>query len=147
MLMASVYMLCLQMTHEGHIRLADLGLSKSVEDVTGTITGTLLYMAPEVLSRKGVYSFSSDMFSYGHILWELWYGRNVSNIYSFNDPQTLQTKAFSEQPSPPEGDEWRVAMEKCWNEDPDKRLEASECCQIFNKYRNELLRRSSETSF
>lgn len=42
-------------------------------DVTTTIAGTILYMAPEVLSKHGC-SQASDIYSTGLMLWEMYHG-------------------------------------------------------------------------
>ncbi|XP_043219930.1 myotonin-protein kinase-like [Amphibalanus amphitrite] len=70
---------------DGHIRLADFGLSKLFEDgesthVTGK-TGTPDYMAPEVLQSSGsfcaatTYSFEADLWGLGVIAYELIVGQ------------------------------------------------------------------------
>lgn len=55
-------------------KIADLGLAKQEEDLNGTVTGTPITMAPEVLKGK-VYGTQADIFSVGIILWEMWYAR------------------------------------------------------------------------
>ena len=58
---------------EGHIKLTDFGLSKIVNDIekdrTYTICGTPIYVAPEVLERKG-YNKLVDWWSLGVLLYE-----------------------------------------------------------------------------
>lgn len=55
------------------VKLCDFGLSKQHMDVTTTIAGTILYMAPEVLSKHGC-SQASDIYSAGLMLWEMYHG-------------------------------------------------------------------------
>jgi serine/threonine protein kinase len=67
----------------GHIKLIDFGLSKwlSQGSRTGTLCGTLYYMAPEVL-RQEPYTHSADWWSLGVLVFALLQGQ-VSNCFSF----------------------------------------------------------------
>jgi serine/threonine protein kinase len=58
----------------GHVKLSDFGFSKVVVDMTATICGSPLYMAPEILQHER-YSHKSDLWSLGCILYELLHGR------------------------------------------------------------------------
>ncbi|EGF99557.1 uncharacterized protein MELLADRAFT_40213 [Melampsora larici-populina 98AG31] len=64
------------LTHEGHVKLADFGLSKEVssfdDDKTGSLCGTIVYLAPEVI-RGEDYSFSIDWYSLGILTHELYF--------------------------------------------------------------------------
>ena len=70
------------------LKLCDFGLSKKLADLNkidekknedGEVptakSGTPYYMAPELFSDDGVYSFSSDMWALGCVLYELATGR------------------------------------------------------------------------
>ena len=64
-------------------KIADIGMSKSENLLHGTITGTPVFMAPEVLEGR-MYGRSADIFSLAIMMWEMWYGRRVfSEILSF----------------------------------------------------------------
>lgn len=55
---------------EGHIKLTDFGLSKESifdEEKTFSFCGTVEYMAPEVVNRKG-HSTAADWWSYGVLM-------------------------------------------------------------------------------
>lgn len=54
---------------DGHISLTDFGLSKEAldEKKAYSFCGTVEYMAPEVVSRKG-HSFAADWWSYGVLM-------------------------------------------------------------------------------
>ena len=54
---------------DGHISLTDFGLSKEALDdkKAYSFCGTVEYMAPEVVSRKG-HSFAADWWSYGVLM-------------------------------------------------------------------------------
>ncbi|KAL0994982.1 hypothetical protein UPYG_G00130240 [Umbra pygmaea] len=64
------------LTDQGHLRLADFGLSRRLErgGRTFTICGTIQYMAPEVLSG-GPYSHAADWWSLGILLFSLVTGK------------------------------------------------------------------------
>jgi serum/glucocorticoid-regulated kinase 2 len=57
---------------DGHIRLADFGLSKiiSESELTKTFCGSAEYMTPEMLYQKP-YSYGVDYYSLGAILYEM----------------------------------------------------------------------------
>ncbi|XP_065174796.1 ribosomal protein S6 kinase 2 beta-like [Sycon ciliatum] len=57
---------------EGHIKLTDFGLSKEAEDEQKTFSfcGTVEYMAPEVVNRRG-HDATADWWSYGVLMFEM----------------------------------------------------------------------------
>tara|TARA_B110000305_G_C18907478_1_gene389161 strand:- start:151 stop:405 length:255 start_codon:yes stop_codon:yes gene_type:complete len=65
------------------LKLCDFGLSKKLNDLTKVVegdeskpkSGTPYYMAPELFSDDGVYSFYSDMWALGCVLYELATGK------------------------------------------------------------------------
>jgi cGMP-dependent protein kinase len=63
----------------GYLKVIDFGTSKVITDFTNTIIGTPHYIAPEILYGKG-YSLSSDIWSLGICLYEIFYG-----CYPFGD--------------------------------------------------------------
>lgn len=56
----------------GHINLTDFGLSKEsvAEEKTFSFCGTVEYMAPEIISRKG-HTSAVDWWSYGVLMFEM----------------------------------------------------------------------------
>ena len=59
----------------GHIAITDFGLSKeTLEDKAYSFCGTVEYMAPEVVNRKG-HSFSADWWSFGVLMYEMLTGQ------------------------------------------------------------------------
>ncbi|GMF33212.1 unnamed protein product [Phytophthora lilii] len=64
------------LSNAGYLVLGDLGIAKTLTsgDMAATVIGTPLYMAPEVLDGKD-YSFSSDVWALGCVLYELCTGK------------------------------------------------------------------------
>ena len=58
------------------MKIADVGLAKAEIDITGTLAGTPVYMAPEVFHSQ-VYNTKADIYSLGLLMWEMWYGQRV----------------------------------------------------------------------
>ena len=139
------------MTDKRVVKLGDMGLAKPVERVTGTFCGTILYMAPEVLSSKP-YGPSADMFSIGIIMWEIW---NKKRAYTDFFTMNLGIHDFIqlvtdngvrpgnfERPSPPAPggvdmkalhDQYVLWAETCWNVVAAERLTAE---QLHDKVKN-----------
>ena len=65
----------LMINKNGYLKFIDFGLSKELKNknLTYTICGTPHYLAPEVIMGKG-YSFSSDYWSVGITMFEIFYG-------------------------------------------------------------------------
>lgn len=105
-------------------------------------------MAPEV--RKGIpYGSKVDMYSFGILMWELWYSKEIFTDLIKNDeeiPPSTEVKGFLSRG--PEGDgglapraEWTKAMRSCCNSGPEERQIATECkellLEIIRKYEKE----------
>lgn len=62
------------LTHDGHVKVADLGLSRYFasrsDGIANSVVGTPYYMAPERLVQS-TYTYSSDVWSTGCLLYEL----------------------------------------------------------------------------
>ncbi|XP_061179749.1 uncharacterized protein LOC133188377 [Saccostrea echinata] len=65
-------------------KIADVGLSKPENLLTGTIIGTPVTMAPEVFEGQ-IYNTSADIFGVGIMVWEMWYGRKVFSEDFYRD--------------------------------------------------------------
>ena len=97
----------------------------------GALAGTLVYIAPEVFHSE-VYDSKVDIYSFGVILWEIWYGQRafaevkaetlITFVDGGNRPEHLKD---SEKPPQP----WKELMEKCWNGNAEERPSAVECKQ------------------
>lgn len=73
------------LTSNGYIKMADFGLSKdltSTNDTTKTFCGTPEFMSPEIL-RGEEYGLSVDMWSFGVLMYEIYFGKvNILNYSS-----------------------------------------------------------------
>lgn len=79
--------------HHGHIKVADFGFAKLIDDVdkdtkkAHTLLGTPLYMAPQILNDEN-YSTKCDIWSSGVLFYEIlfgklpWTGHSVPNLYN-----------------------------------------------------------------
>ncbi|KAL9964101.1 hypothetical protein ACROYT_G027683 [Oculina patagonica] len=63
-------------THEGVVKMAGFCEAKQANMITGTMTGAPAYAAPEML-RSSVYDSKADIYSFGIMMWEMWYGERA----------------------------------------------------------------------
>ena len=91
-------------------------------------------MAPDVVF-DGIYNRKIDIFSYGIILWELWYGKYITDVYQITNYESFLRNAFCEHT--PDG-VWKPMMSQCWLRDPDARPTITECSKRFGKYLHEI---------
>lgn len=101
-----------------NIKITDFGLSSARDTSTDA---SLLWTAPEILTRASSHNFASDIYSFGIILWELmsrqlpW--QNVA-------PAAVLTKVTTGgRPAIPANWDAHVVtlMEACWNANPSSR--------------------------
>nr|XP_022919952.1 ribosomal protein S6 kinase 2 beta isoform X1 [Onthophagus taurus] len=85
---------------EGHIALTDFGLSKLPveEGKTYSFCGTVEYMAPEIVNRKG-HSFAADWWSFGVVMYEMLTGCLPFQGTTRRDTMTMILKAKLGMPS------------------------------------------------
>ncbi|XP_028411477.1 uncharacterized protein LOC114534129 [Dendronephthya gigantea] len=113
------------------MKIADVGISKDVTEVTGTMAGTPVYMAPEIFSGK-ICDASADIYSFGLILWEMWYGEVVySELHNlpFKRFRELITNGYRPKCNAVGGiaEKYGSLIEDCWSTVPKERLAAHEC--------------------
>ena len=99
-------------------------------------------MAPEVL-RCELNDFKADIYSFGIMLWEIWFGQRAFDDDHPHDNQLFINLVirgrrpgeyrWSRTPPPI----WKELMEECWDGDPEKRPTAKKCEQIVTKLSNE----------
>lgn len=118
------------------MKLADVGLTKHVKEISGTIAGSPVYMAPEVLKAEDIYDSKVDIYSLGIILWEMWYGMDAAEHIG---PQIYGTilqsvegglrPSFSLRERPP--DDWCSVVKACWENNKNNRPDANTVSQFF----------------
>ncbi|KAI8506998.1 hypothetical protein Bbelb_154370 [Branchiostoma belcheri] len=124
-------------THDDVVKLADVGQTKAEAKVTGTITGTALYAAPEVLIKGKMYNKSADIYSLGLILLEMWYGKTLYDVSNEDVAYTRQMNTDLEegkdirmpqwQGTVPPIPEWTRLIHDCLKKDPKERPNIQEC--------------------
>ena len=122
-----------KLSEENSVKITDVGVSKDAKDITGTFTGTPVYIAPEVFHSE-VYDSKADIYSFGIILWEMWYGRQA--FAEVRGPMTALFSLVDEgyQPGDVKGGKkpparWKKLMSQCWDRNPDQRPSAEFCNQ------------------
>ncbi|XP_068732183.1 uncharacterized protein [Montipora capricornis] len=118
------------------VRITDVGVSKPAMDITGTLTGTPVYMAPEVF-RSEMYECSADIYSLGIMMWEMWFGElaftkiaepTLEGFFAIvcDGYRPEPVKNCRRPPHP-----WDNLMQKCWRPNPDERPTAKECNEVI----------------
>lgn len=112
-------------TKEGDLKLFDFGLCTCVNqrdhttegyEMTGN-TGSLRYMAPEVVLRK-IYSEKVDVYSFGILIWQM-----ATDVIPFKglSRDDFITKVVKGGLRPPLNITWPAAfghlLQECWNSD------------------------------
>ena len=110
-----------------------MGLSCEESKITGTVVGTPLYMAPEVITR-GIYDRRADLFSLGLILWEIYYGKCVDNVYRVTNLAQFPKLAFKKNSDPL----FKSLILSCVTEKPDARTDITDCNNKLAKYVQQL---------
>ncbi|GBC10659.1 hypothetical protein RclHR1_09800003 [Rhizophagus clarus] len=101
--------------------ISDLGFCGPADRPSTSIYGNLPYIAPEVLSGNK-YTFKSDIYSIGLLMWEISSGQlpfnNCAHDYdlAMNVVNGMRPKIVSETPL-----EYKNLMEQCWNANPLER--------------------------
>ena len=131
------------MSEENTVKIADVGLAKAEVDITGTLAGTPVYMAPEVRHSR-VYHSKADIYSLGLIMWEMWYGQQAfadapgktfQDFFKWVDEgnRPVDRQGCKTPPS-----FWEQLMKQCWDGNPDERPTAKECNErIVSSVRSE----------
>ncbi|BHF75339.1 Ribosomal protein S6 kinase alpha-2 [Sparganum proliferum] len=88
------------LTEEGHIKLTDFGLSKvslAEDDKAYSFCGTVEYMAPEVVNRRG-HGSAADWWSFGVLMYEMLTGTLPFHAESRKETMVQIMKAKLEMP-------------------------------------------------
>jgi len=101
--------------------ISDLGFCGPADKSPTSIYGNLPYIAPEVISRKE-YTFKSDIYSIGMLMWEISSGQPPFSIYehdldfAMNIINGMRPKIVPGTPL-----EYISLLKQCWDADPLKR--------------------------
>lgn len=118
----------------GTVKLADFGVARieasNPKDMTGE-TGTLGYMAPEVLHGKP-YNRKCDVYSFGICLWEIYCCDMPYPDLSFTE-MTYAVVRQNRRPKIPRccPSSLSNVMRRCWDANPDKRPEMDEVVKML----------------
>ena len=122
------------------MKLTDVGIAKHEKEISGTFCGTLLYLAPEVMAGE-MYDSKADMYSFGLILWEMWYAETVFQTEIFSHSQFKLPNDIREalRPSHIDGTHepwglWQLVMMSCWDSKPGNRPTAEESWNALDKF-------------
>ena len=132
------------MNNECSIKINDFGLSKIINSIDmsksgSDCIGTVEWMAPEVI-KNNKYSNKCDVYSFGIIMWEI---ATRKKLYEkMNQSQIIYKVCFEK--GRPEMEDWenfnppkdyRELMEKCWDDDENKRPDFKEIIEDIKKIR------------
>ena len=115
-------------------------MAKPENEITCTVCAASIYLAPEIFHAKG-YNSKADMYSFGYVLWELWYGETAFEAALASRPQHMLLEDVTERdlrPTHIEGtqhpwDTWQHVMTSCWKKEPSLRLTASDGLQFLKQ--------------
>ncbi|XP_025163734.1 dual serine/threonine and tyrosine protein kinase isoform X2 [Harpegnathos saltator] len=109
---------------ENRAKLTDLGFCITEAMMSGSIVGTPIHMAPELLS--GHYDSSVDVYAFGILFWYICAG-NVRLPYAFEQFHNKEQlwisvrKGIRPERLPRFDEECWILMEQCWSGEPSKR--------------------------
>lgn len=116
------------------VKIADFGVARveaqDPRDMTGT-TGTIGYMAPEVLDGKP-YDHKCDVYSFGICLWEIYCCAMPYADLSFTEVSS-SVVAQNLRPQIPRccPSSFANVMKRCWDGNPEKRPEMAEVVRML----------------
>ena len=128
-------------------KISDIGILGRCFETEKSIT----YLAPEVLEDQTNRTKEADMYSYGIMLWEMWYG-----IQAFTELMPIDKVTFKQKITNnyrPKIDYTTInipaahdVMVKCWATKVKERPSAKECNEIFQEMMEKRFSRIFEKS-
>ncbi|KAF9162839.1 hypothetical protein DFQ26_003187 [Actinomortierella ambigua] len=121
------------LTRHFEVKLGDFALATvqrlmSMTTISGSLKGTVRWMAPELFSARPKYSTKSDIFALGMVMWEM--AANCTVPFELQDDNNaiISTVKRGEREVLPDDTpaDYRHWTEKCWGQDPTSRPEAVE---------------------
>src|SRR5581483_6179538 len=101
--------------------ISDLGFCGPADKSSNSIYGNLPYIAPEVIAGKG-YTFASDIYSVGMLMWEISSGQPPFSNYVHNTDFAMNIiNGMRPRVIPGTPPEYKTLMKQCWDADPLKR--------------------------
>ena len=124
------------MDGNGTAMIGDIGIVGIFKETEKSI----IYLAPEVLKDTDMCTKAADIYSYGIMVWEMWYGTKAFQELMPLDKATFKEKIVSGYR--PKQDDLKISypgldsnMKSCWRSDPSQRLSAKECFEKFSEIR------------
>ena len=121
------------------MKLTDVGFTKLIEDIGGTVVGSPAYMAPEVLLQTEIHNQKADIYSLAMVMWEMWYGIDAavhiqSQLFGTLEKAVVDgmRPSMSMEHKPPS--DWINLIKSCWEFDRTKRPEVEEVICFFNNF-------------
>ncbi|RGB34531.1 kinase-like domain-containing protein [Rhizophagus diaphanus] len=126
------------------IRISDLGFCGPADKQLNSIYGNLPYIAPEVIVKMK-YSFASDAYSIGMLMWEVSSGQPPF-VYKHNYDLALKIiNGMRPRIIPGTPLKYKELMEQCWDADPTKRPDIDTLYyEIKSLYRSYLINENDE---
>ncbi|XP_034943579.1 dual serine/threonine and tyrosine protein kinase-like isoform X2 [Chelonus insularis] len=124
---------------ENRAKLTDLGFCITEAMMSGSVVGTPVHMAPELLS--GHYDSSVDVYAFGILFWYICAGHTkMPNAFEqFHNKEQLWTnvrKGLRPERLPSFDDECWQLMEQCWAGEPSKRPLLGAILPVLEAIRN-----------
>jgi serine/threonine protein kinase len=114
---------------QGNLKIMDFGIARSMERMTlltGAMTGTPAYMAPEQAAGKTV-DYRTDIYAFGLMLYEMFTGEQA---FHADNAIALALKQLNESPKPPRQIEASIpaslesAILQCLEKEPSQRFQS-----------------------
>ena len=100
-------------------------------------------MAPEVMGVK-LHSAKVDLYSFGLMMWEMWFGKRVFTELSSEDVYRRVKDEHYRPQIPKKGNlppaEWIELMTSSWQSDPSLRPTAAECKDIIKTIKHQYVK-------